>query len=93
MVKLTFVILTLMVAIAYAFAGPSISHADRYKAQALFRSNNQAQNKSFADAIKECEGSIGYKLNKDQIQKVHREISKQGFGYHEIVEICIDLYD
>lgn len=33
-----------------------------------------------------------YGLNKDQIEALHREIGGQGYGYHEIEELIIDLF-
>jgi len=41
--------------------------------------NNQRQNKQFKDATKG--------LLKDQKRKVHDLISKQGYGYQDIIEL------
>lgn len=48
--------------------------------------NNQAQNNQFKDAVKNIERNIGKKLTDKQIRELHNEISKQGYGYHDIVE-------
>ena len=54
--------------------------------------DNQSENKAFADAIKACQKELGFKLSKDQIQRVHRVISKQGYTYHDIIEECVGLF-
>ncbi len=46
--------------------------------------NNQAQNKQVRDA--------GKGLTKDQKRIVHDEISQQGYGFHEIVDIINELF-
>ncbi|MDE3045719.1 MAG: hypothetical protein KGJ02_03650, partial [Verrucomicrobiota bacterium] len=48
--------------------------------------SNEAQNDQFEDAVREIERKLGKQLDKDQRQQLHQEISKQGYGYHEIVE-------
>ncbi|SAK62677.1 hypothetical protein AWB76_03292 [Caballeronia temeraria] len=48
--------------------------------------NNQAQNK-------QCRAVVtALKLNKDQAQQLHLEISKQRMGYHEIMECAKDMF-
>ena len=47
--------------------------------------NNQAQNKQFNDATKDI-------LNKDQQQKLHKELSKEGFGFHDIVDAAKNFW-
>jgi|GEM_PF-919137 len=47
---------------------------------------NGPQNDQFKDAKKEIEKKIGRQLSKDEEKKLHREISGQDYGYHEIVE-------
>ncbi|MEX3812879.1 hypothetical protein AB3X96_21860 [Paraburkholderia sp. BR13439] len=42
--------------------------------------NDQAQNGQFKAVVR----ALG--LNKDQAQRLHRETSRQGFGYHEMLE-------
>jgi RsiW-degrading membrane proteinase PrsW (M82 family) len=54
--------------------------------------NNQAQNKEFRDAVREAERELGRKLDKSEIRQVHDEISGQNFGYHEIVQIILDMF-
>ncbi|WP_244848144.1 hypothetical protein [Caballeronia sp. SL2Y3] len=49
-------------------------------------SNNQAQNKQFRAVVR----ALG--LDKDQAQELHMEVSKQGLGYHEIMERAQDLF-
>jgi len=48
--------------------------------------SNTAQNDQFNDAVKEIEKKLGKKLDKDQRQKLHAEVSQQNYGYHEIIE-------
>jgi hypothetical protein len=48
--------------------------------------NNQAQNKQFRAVVK----ALG--LDQDQAQELHQEISKQGLGYHEIMQRGIDMF-
>ncbi|WP_159835872.1 hypothetical protein [Burkholderia sp. 8Y] len=48
--------------------------------------NNQAQNKQSKAVVK----ALG--LNKDQAQELHMEISRQGLGYHEIMERALDMF-
>lgn len=54
--------------------------------------NNQAQNKQFADAIREIERRIGRKLSLDEIRRLHDAISGQGYGYHDIVEEGVGMF-
>lgn len=48
--------------------------------------NNQAQNKQFRAVVK----ALG--LNQDQANELHQEISKQGLGYHEIMQRGQDMF-
>ncbi|RQM49772.1 hypothetical protein EHZ19_05095 [Paraburkholderia bannensis] len=48
--------------------------------------NNQAQNTQFKAVVK----ALG--LNKDQARQLHDDISKQGLGYHEMLERGQDLF-
>ncbi|MBB5507926.1 hypothetical protein [Paraburkholderia atlantica] len=43
--------------------------------------NNQAQNRQFKAVVR----ALG--LNKDQAQRLHRDTSRQGLGYHEMLEL------
>jgi hypothetical protein len=54
--------------------------------------NNRAQNRQFTGAVREAEKTLGFKLDKDQPRQLHDEISKQGFGYDEIVQIAIAMF-
>ena len=48
--------------------------------------NNQAQNSQFRDVVK------ALSLNKKQARMLHDENSGQNLGYHEIMEIGIDMF-
>jgi len=54
--------------------------------------NNQAQNKQFRDAVKNVEKQIGRKLSATEKQQLHREISGQGYGYHDIVDTGVGMF-
>ncbi|MFO0174162.1 MAG: DUF4157 domain-containing protein, partial [Aphanizomenon sp.] len=54
--------------------------------------NNQAQNKQFADAIREIERRIGRKLSNGEIRRLHDAISGQDYGYHDIVEEGVEMF-
>lgn len=47
---------------------------------------NGPQNDQFKDAKKEIENKIGRRLSQDEEDKLHRYISGQNYGYHEVVE-------
>ncbi|WP_080403843.1 RHS repeat-associated core domain-containing protein [Burkholderia ubonensis] len=47
---------------------------------------NQRENKQFQDVV------VKLRLNKSQAQELHSVITKQGFGYHEILQIGIDMF-
>lgn len=55
--------------------------------------SSENQNKQFNDAVKEIERKIGKGLSKDQRNKLHRDISGRDYGYHEIVEEGIGLFE
>ena len=48
--------------------------------------DNQRQNKTVRDIV------VRLGLNKDQAQALHRVISGQGLGYHQILQIAIDMF-
>ncbi|GAB3760337.1 PrsW family glutamic-type intramembrane protease [Microlunatus parietis] len=48
--------------------------------------NNQAQNKQFKDAVRAANRDRDKPLTRDQIRRVHEEISGENLGYHEIIE-------
>ncbi len=54
--------------------------------------NNQAQNRQFKGAVREGERQIGRRLTKDEIRRVHDAISGQNYGYHEIVELIVEMF-
>ena len=49
--------------------------------------DNQRQNKMVRDI------AVQLKLTRDQADQLHRAISKQGFGYHEILQIAKDMFN
>lgn len=53
--------------------------------------NNQTQNRQFDDAVKAAEKIAGKKLSPDQKTQLHNDISKQGYGFHEIVEEALEM--
>lgn len=53
---------------------------------------NIAQNKQFNDAIKAAERQLGRTLSKDERSAVHREISGQDYGYHDIVDEVLGMF-
>ena len=53
---------------------------------------NIAQNKQFNDAIRSAETQLGRKLSKDERSLVHREISGQDYGYHDIVDEVLGMF-
>ena len=53
---------------------------------------SEAQNDQYADAVKEIERKIGRRLNPKEYQELHRHISGQNYGYHEIVDEGIVLF-
>jgi N12 class adenine-specific DNA methylase len=54
--------------------------------------NNQAQNGQFEDAVKQIEKRIGRKLKNDEIRRLYKAISGQGYDFHEIVSIGVDMF-
>ena len=52
---------------------------------------NTAQNKQFNDAVRQAERETGKKMSQDQIQRLHREVSKQDYSFKEIVEAAKDI--
>lgn len=51
--------------------------------------NNQAQNKQFRSAVREAERQLRRSLSRDEIQRVHRMISKQGYSRDEIIDLIL----
>ncbi|WP_161606299.1 PrsW family glutamic-type intramembrane protease [Microlunatus speluncae] len=54
--------------------------------------NNQAQNKQADSAIKSAERELGRRLDKDEKQRVHRMISKQGYTRDEIIDLILSEF-
>jgi RHS repeat-associated protein len=55
--------------------------------------NNQAQNRAFRDAVRAIEHEIGRPLTKAEQRELHDEITGQGYGYHEIIEEGVALFE
>jgi RHS repeat-associated protein len=53
--------------------------------------NRAHQQTQFEDAWRECQRQVGT-LTRAQRRILHDAITKQGFGYHEILAECIDLF-
>jgi len=49
--------------------------------------NNQAQNRQFRDAVRIL------KLTPEQAERLHREISDQNMGFHDILRTGRDMFD
>lgn len=54
---------------------------------------NDVQNNQFDDAVKEIERKTGKKLSEKDRRKLHDQISGQNFGYHDIVEEGVWLFN
>ena len=54
--------------------------------------NNRVQNRQFKEAVRRIERELGRKLSKDDVQRLHREISKEGLTLDEIVEWGLTLF-
>lgn len=54
--------------------------------------NDQAQSKQFNDAVREIERQIGRRLTRDEKEQLHRAISKQNLGFHEIVAEGVGMF-
>jgi hypothetical protein len=54
--------------------------------------SNQAQNEAFDSGVREAESQLGRQLSKDEIQRLHMEISGQGLGRDEIIERAITMF-
>ena len=65
------------------FTGPKKSGTPR---------SNTDQNKQFNDAVKAAEQRLGRKISKDERTMLHRAISGQDFGYHEIVKEAVCMF-
>lgn len=50
------------------------------------------QNSQNKAAIKEIEKELGRKLKYSEKEQLHRHISKQNYGYHEIIEEGVELF-
>ncbi|MCF7806211.1 MAG: RHS repeat-associated core domain-containing protein [Simkaniaceae bacterium] len=48
--------------------------------------DHERQNDQFKDACKEIERKLGRKLSEKDVRRLHNDISKKDYGYHEIVE-------
>ncbi len=53
---------------------------------------NQAANRAFGEAVRQIERALGRKLTQDEVQRLHREISKQNYSLEEIVQIGVAMF-
>jgi hypothetical protein len=53
---------------------------------------NQEQNRQFRAAVREVERRLGRKLNRNEIDRLHREVSKQHHTFDVIVEIGVGMF-
>jgi RHS repeat-associated protein len=54
---------------------------------------NRQENRQFREAVKQIERALGGKeLRPDQIDQLHREISKQGYTLQEIIDLGIAMF-
>ena len=54
--------------------------------------NNEAQNAQFKDAVRAIERRIRRKLNKDEIRRLHEAISGEGYDFHDIISLGVDMF-
>ena len=54
--------------------------------------SNTKQNAAFVEAVRRIEAALGRKLTPDEIDRLHREISKQGYTLDEIVGIGLGMF-
>jgi hypothetical protein len=54
--------------------------------------SNQRQNPQFKAAVREAERKLGFRLEKEQLDMLHHEITKQNMSYHEIVEHAVSMF-
>jgi hypothetical protein len=57
------------------------------KINRLKKTNNRHQNKVFRDAVSKISHDLGRELTDTEKDRLHREVSKEGFDYHEIAQI------
>lgn len=53
---------------------------------------NRHENREFKEAVRRIERARGKPLRRDQIEQLHREISKQGFSLTEIVDLGMAMF-
>ena len=53
---------------------------------------NRDQKRQFDEAVRQIERIIGRKLGKDEIQRLHREISHEGYDLEGIVQVGLALF-
>ncbi len=66
--------------------GRSISQTSSTPDPVRVAADNQRQNKMVRDI------AVQLRLSKDQKDQLHREISGQGYGYHEILQRAKDMF-
>jgi hypothetical protein len=55
--------------------------------------NNQAQNKQFRGAVQVIQKILGRQLSKDEIRDLHDVISGMNYGFKEIIEEGLGMFD
>ena len=55
-------------------------------------SNNRAQNRQFAEAVRQIASRCGRSLSQDEERRLHDEITKQGHSLADIVEIGAAMF-
>lgn len=53
---------------------------------------NTAQNKQFADAVRQAEKNIGRKFGLDEIRQLHEDISGEDLSFWEIVQRAVEMF-
>lgn len=53
---------------------------------------NREENRQFRAAVREIERIIGRQLTMDEIDRLHREVSKQEYSFAEIVAIGVAMF-
>ncbi len=53
---------------------------------------NRDENAEFDEAVRRIEGRLGRKLEKDERQRLHREVSGEHYSLAEIVDVGFALF-
>jgi SOS response regulatory protein OraA/RecX len=54
--------------------------------------NNREENRQFRAALQEIRRQLGRRLMKEEQERLHRKISRRGFGFHEIIQIGLAMF-